>query len=520
MQQSSLEKEARWQVRHIKNISRNINRGNNRVNTLNHRQTLRFNNPDYTFQFRDNLDDFHFPVSKNSIRFKDLSTGTRGRFLQSQEYYKNNSKIKRDLPKGVNPNIGNKSFSQRLKSFIFNHLPKKWQTNLKNSYHDYNNNNFIQQNLYKFLHSDSINNSKFYSLNKGFDSYDPVNTQKNLDESFNDYIQSVIKKNPNISDDLRNSYSDILETNSQIKQLDDQIKDQSKAFNRSQRVGAIIQSQIDKPYAVTPHIANPKASLHANELSLLDDPSLFDSMNVPVYKGEPVSRYTIAKPGQKWTPEQMKELDVDTNYLSGTSLYETVFDISDPHYPKVKTNYLLDTPELRDIMDIPENARTVTYKDLQTPDQSILYKGGLLELKYPNKVFEDEGINPDKYIKYNPVRTIHDLSDGDTKGARYFSPSPNVAAGYAAKGSRGVKDLQDLRFIEISPEQIPNLMRLTNFKKKELRRLKAMIDQYEDQVNLRQLLNEQYEANLQASANKKSLQNILRFAKDWQDIYN
>ena len=196
------------------------------------------------------------------------------------------------------------------------------------------------------------------------------------------------------------------------------------------------------PFATTHHLASGPDSLAANNLArdaITVDPTGQYIANPNPTKGWrnwSSDKFAVNIPVRPWSEEQLKLMRESEN-LSGTPLYETVFDIGAKDYPRPTSVYVPNKKSIRKILGIPDDAKSVYIDDIQSPVQGILYKG--------RKDGSGNGSVITNYFKTHPLdlRRVQDLTglnldkailgDIELGSARWFAPAARTSWGYMQK---------------------------------------------------------------------------------------
>ena len=207
--------------------------------------------------------------------------------------------------------------------------------------------------------------------------------------------------------------------------------------------------KVKTPYATTHHLADPEASLQANARAL-ETPNDVTYVENPApdrgWKKWRSENFRVNRPGQRWTEDEMNQM-LTSNNLSGTPLYETVFNKGTKEFPTPLAAYVADTPEIRKTLDIPESVKSIPVADIQDPLVDFVYKGteGTRTGITPEGLYNGlrDGLRntaPEQYRKNSVMDTV--LSSWmNTMGIpqhaalglsqpRWFAPAAKTSAGY------------------------------------------------------------------------------------------
>lgn len=207
--------------------------------------------------------------------------------------------------------------------------------------------------------------------------------------------------------------------------------------------------KVKTPYATTHHLADPEASLQANARAL-ETPNDVTYVENPApergWKNWRSTQFRVNRPGQRWTEDEMNQM-LTSNNLSGTPLYETVFNEGTKEFPTPLAAYVADTPEVRKVLNIPESVKSVPIADVQDPLVDFVYKGtearrvGLTPEKLYNGLRDGlRNTAPEQYRK-NGVMDVVLSYWADAMGIpqhaalglnqpRWFAPAAKTSAGY------------------------------------------------------------------------------------------
>ena len=223
--------------------------------------------------------------------------------------------------------------------------------------------------------------------------------------------------------------------------------------------------KVKTPYATTHHLADPEASLQANARAL-ETPNDVTHIENPApergWNNWRSTQFRVNRPGQRWTEDEMKQM-LTSNNLSGTPLYETVFNRGTKEFPTPLAAYVADTPEVRKVLNIPESVKSVPIADVQDPLVDFVYKGteasrvGVTPEKLYNGLRDGlRNTAPERYRKNGAIDVVLSYW-ADAMGIpqhaalglnqpRWFAPAAKTSAGYI--------DAADKNFIRLDADTL------------------------------------------------------------------
>ena len=210
---------------------------------------------------------------------------------------------------------------------------------------------------------------------------------------------------------------------------------------------------VKAPFATTHHLADARLSDTANKLAVDSfrknpDVTYINNPNINAgWKRWRSGNIAVNVPGRPWTKDQLTEMRMSSN-LSGTPLYETVFNPLSKDAPRIQKVYVPDTPAIRKALNISDDIKPLTIDEIQSPTQGTLYKGrhaSSNEASVPISYYIQNPLNFDRLHKhvYGKVRQdpllellrknqawiLNNRKPGATSPL-WFAPASRTAWGY------------------------------------------------------------------------------------------
>lgn len=316
----------------------------------------------------------------------------------------------------------------------------------------------------------SLNESS--RLDRKLDFYDMLmhatNTRYDLHRAYNNYLRGYIQRNPQLNRlnrlmrNAMDSYTPFSPANKMQADLhtilDGSILSPMPLVNRAAAskvdIPTLSEYIVKSPFATTHHLADAKLSEAANKLAV----DSFRKNSDVVYINNPNSNagwkqwrsddIAVNVPGRPWTKDQLAEMSTSSN-LSGTPLYETVFNPLSKDAPRIQKVYVPDNPDVRKALDIADDIKPVAIDEIQSPTQGTLYKGRPGHASYASAAYYTKHpLNFDRLHKYVYGKVRRDpllemlrekkawiLQNAyvDEKSPLWFAPAARTSWGYMGK---------------------------------------------------------------------------------------
>ena len=293
------------------------------------------------------------------------------------------------------------------------------------------------------------------------------NIRYDLDQAYSNYLRRYIQSNPQLNRlnrRMRNAmeaYTPFSPANKMQEDLynilEGKILSPNPHINNAVSEVAtptLSEYTVKSPFATTHHLADARLSDAANKLavdSFRKNPDvgyIHNSNSNAGWKQWRSDDIAVNVPGRPWTKDQLTEMRVSPN-LSGTPLYETVFNPLSKDSPRIQKVYVPDTPTVRKSLNISDAIKPVTIDEIQSPTQGTLYKGRLgntesVGLPY----YTEHPLNFDRLHKhvYGKVRQdpllemlrenkawILNNNKVDATSPLWFAPAARTAWGYMGR---------------------------------------------------------------------------------------
>lgn len=235
-------------------------------------------------------------------------------------------------------------------------------------------------------------------------------------------------------------------------------------LNPSESVFALKEYRTPVVYGITPHLANLEKSKAANLVARSSNRKGLTSAAVEpqrAYKGDDMTEVLVGGPG---IPHDKRDIEMMQRAVGSKNLdeaqnrlYETVVDdVTGRNRFNLKNTYVRDTPENRKLFEISDNASPTTLESVIPTTRDTVFKGGMLgNFSSPAGVRKVIDAIPDQFVEskklLNKLREDFKEWYGKSPTARWYSPNPAVAAGYA--------DLLGQNLIKVDPKILLKRMR-------------------------------------------------------------
>lgn len=295
-----------------------------------------------------------------------------------------------------------------------------------------------------------------------------VDNRYDLNRAYNNYLRGYIQRNPQLNRLNRlmrnalDSYTPFSPANKMQLDLHNILS--GSILSPMPLVNSAAAAKVDiptlstyivkSPFATTHHIADAKLSEAANKLaadSFRKNPDVVYINNPNPAAGWKQWRsddIAVNVPGRPWTEDQLAEMITSSN-LSGTPLYEAVFNPLSKDAPRIQKVYVPDTPTVRKSLNISDDIKPVTIDEIQSPTQGTLYKGRPGHAAYTSAAYYTKHpLNFDRLHKHVYGKAQRDpllkmlrekkawiLQNAyvDEKSPLWFAPAARTSWGYMGK---------------------------------------------------------------------------------------